>query len=334
MRRILGILCVLLPILVQAQDKEVFSSVLRTNRYTTAPYYVEIDYPKNLPGMIARYRADSTQTIIDYNYTNFNANGIANGYNASQPFFSGDVFQWVDISYRDTNNDGINDTPNNNHLTAHNRYRTSIDPWASATYVPNTATSPSYRTNAKVQGDGVDDHLFKDISPNLTDDFTFIFVMRATNPNPGNYNSFIASSSSTSQQNPNGPRIGGAWQVSTTNDRSTFYFGYCRKTNSGTSWLPLIPFDTQVHVFYIEYDKSANRLLVSVDGVTRVNHTVNTSNGQMGPIIDELRLYRNRNMDTYIAAEFNEFFLAEVLFDESQKRKITNYLLAKWGVSS
>jgi len=310
-----------------AQDFNGFNTVLRTNRLTTAPYYVGIDYPSTLPGLIARYRADSLETIYDDSgrtkkkFPQFHKKtGIVKQCkNAAQEGFELKVFQWLDI------------TGNNNHLTAYDRYRTTIDPDASASYTFSTVTDPNYQTNAKVIGDGFYDHLYKDIDPNLEEDFTFIFVMRATNPNPGGYNSFIASSSHTSQDSPNGPSRAGAWQISTNTDTNNLYFGYCEAYNGATHWLPLINFDTQVHVYYIEYDFSEKKVTISVDGLTKVSHTV--SPGRTGPIIDELRLFRNRNMDTYIAAEFNEFFLADRLFTDGEKLKVTNYLISKWGVS-
>ncbi|PCI06226.1 MAG: hypothetical protein COB81_01480 [Flavobacteriaceae bacterium] len=313
------------------QDFNGFNTVLRTNRLTSAPYYIEIDYPSTLPGLVARYRADDLESIIDDSKPWVNGSGKSPGKKATHHKFNRTVFQWRDISKRDTDGDGIPDKNNNNHLTAYNKYRSFTDANASASYSYNTISSPSYQTNANVSGDGINDHLFKDIEPNLTENFTFIFVMRATNPDPGTWNSFIASSSNTSEDDPNGPSIAGAWQISTNENTDKLFFGYCGKIKNGTNWLPLIDFDTKRHVYYIEYHKPSKKLTIFVDGLAKVSHTVSAEN--IGPIIDELRLFRNRNMDTYIAAEFNEFFLADRLFTTGEKMKVTNYLIYKWGVN-
>lgn len=155
--------------------------------------------------------------------------------------------------------------------------------------------------------------------------------MRATNSSPVEYNSFIASSSNSSTQSPNIPNIAGAWQISTSSNTNNLYFGYCNKKNKGTNWIALIPFDTKVHIYYIQYKISTKLLTISVDGLTKVVHTV--ANGRIGPSIDELRLFRNRNLDTYIAAEFNELFLSKNIFSFTEKLKATNYLIYKWGVN-
>jgi len=313
--------------LLFSQDFNGFNTVLRTNKLTSAPYYVEIDYPSTLTGLIARYRADDLSTIYDNSCKNdkkfpefANKTGIIKKCkNANQKGFIKNVFQWLDIS------------GNKNHLTAYNKYRSDYESEAAPLYIPNDITNPSYSTNATVSGDGINDHLYKDINPNLDGDFTFIFVMRATNPSPGTYDSFIASSSSTNQNNPKGPQIAGAWQISTNNNTSNLYFGYCYERNRGTIWLELLNFDTNVHVYYIQYDVSETRLTISIDGITKIIHTVDKR--KTGPIIDELRLFRNRNMNTNIAAAYHEFFLANRIFTNKEKLKVTNYLIAKWGVN-
>ena len=329
-----------LVLLVQLSfaQKQRFSSVVRTNRLTTAPYYVEIDYPRNLPGLIARYRADSLQTIIDNtNPTVFNANNINQGNNASEAGFNGTVFQWLDISQDDMGND------NNNHLTAHNNNGTATSASNSATYLANAITNPSYRSNATVRGDGNNDHLFVDINPNITQSFTFIFVMQALNSNPGTYNSFIASSTGHNGTNPSGQQSRGAWQISTTADVTRLYFRWAdrrRSNNPGsanynrynTRDLILHNYDTDKHVYYIEYDDTTRELRIEVDGVIIPNGVYTITGTNNSPVIDNLKLWRNRAMNSYLRAEFHEFFLSDEIFDSSQKQLLTNYLLAKWGI--
>ncbi|PCI06230.1 MAG: hypothetical protein COB81_01500, partial [Flavobacteriaceae bacterium] len=200
---------------------------------------VKTDYPSVLPGMIARFRADYKYTIIDDSDVTFGANGEANGKDANHAGFNGSIFQWRDISERDHDNDVT--TPrvkNNNHLTATvitppSNQPLYIHPEGKANYIPNNITTPEYRNNAMVKGvakdkDVTESHLRVDLSPDLNESFTFVFVMRAVNPTATRYGSFIASANGHrgSNFNPKGASSDGSWQISTTLANTPLYFRY------------------------------------------------------------------------------------------------------------
>lgn len=303
---------------------------------------VKTDYPSVLPGMIARFRADYKYTIIDDSDVTFGADGKANGKNGNHVDFNNTIFQWRDISERDHDNDAA--TPrvkNNNHLTATvisppSNQSLYIDSEGIASYIPNNITTPEYRNNAMVKGVGkvediTESHLRVDLSPDLNESFTFVFVMRAVNPTATKYGSFIASADghSGSSTTPKGANSVGSWQISTTLENTPLYFRY--HDGSDTEDIELHNYDTNIHAYYIEYNNLNRNLKIYVDG-NLVSDTVIATDKQ-SPIIRDLRLFKNRNSETYLEAEFHEFFLADTVFSVGQKQLLIEYILAKWGVN-
>jgi len=300
---------------------------------------IDIDYPSVLPGMIARFRADFEDTIIDDTNPNLDQNGEALGNMASQNNFNNNVYQWRDISERDDDNDPTTARiKNNNHLNAstnspfNNGGPILVDQEGIATYTRNNITSPLYRNNATVKGrsNGNRSHLRVDIEPDLNGSFTFVFVMRAVTNNPGTYASFIASSVGTNKTNPSGASVDGSWQISTNWETNNLIFRY--DDSQGTKDdIILHPYNTQIHAYYIEYNDLNRNLKVYVDGILIADKIF--ANNLQSPIIRDLRLFKNRNAETYLEAEFHEFFLADTVFSVNQKQLLIEYVLAKWGVN-
>lgn len=190
------------------------------------------------------------------------------------------------------------------------------------TYICNTLTTPFYKSNACIHGDGINDDMRYDFANDpggvIDNDFTFVFVMKAENPNPGTYNAFISSGT--------GASVNKNWQISTTNDKTKFHL-----LLRGNSTQVIGDYDTQPHVFILQRKTIAGQVHVifKFDG-TEVFDYVSNANGE--PTLSKLKLFRNRNEGTYIEASFFEFFVFTQELTANQEYELSQYLQSKWGI--
>lgn len=189
-------------------------------------------------------------------------------------------------------------------------------------YHCNTIETPFYKSNACIKGDGVNDDLRFDFANDpsgvIDNDFTFVFVMKAEDSTPGNYNSFISSGT--------GASVDKNWQISTTTDVTKFHL-LCR----GNPTRVIGNYDTQPHVFILQRKTISGQIhiIFKFDG-TQVFDYISSANG--APTLSKLKLFRNRNEGTFIEASFYEFFVFTQDLTANEEYELSQYLKSKWGI--
>lgn len=207
---------------------------------------------------------------------------------------------------------------NNRHFYAYGTNTDVVRP----TYSCNTITTPFYKSNGCIHGDGINDDMRFDFASDpsgvIDNDFTFVFVMKAEDPTPGTYNAFISSGT--------GASINKNWQISTTIDKTKFYL-----LLQGNPSQVIGNYDTQPHVFELQRKTISGQIHVifKFDG-TEVFNYISNANG--APTLSKLKLFRNRNEGTYIEASFFEFFVFTQSLTANQDYELSQYLQSKWGI--
>jgi len=289
-------LCLFVSSVVFAQKR---ITVERNPERSSGAYYVE----QNIPSTLTPYLwLDASNPEYFSSDLNLNSNFACPNDNLSP------VRVWKDRS------------GNNRHFTAYVNSGSVNN--ARPTYVCNTISTPFYKSNAHIRGDGINDDMRFDFSSDpsgiIDEDFTFVFVMRAEDNTPGTYNSFISSGT--------GANVNTHWQISTTNDLSNFYL-----LLRGNSTRLIGPYDTNPHVFTLQRKTISSQIHVifKFDGV-QVFDYISTNHGR--PTLKNLKLFRNRNEGTYIEASFYEFFVFTQDLSANQEYELSQYLLSKWGI--
>ncbi len=255
-------------------------------------------------------------------------------------------YLWLDASkdiyFEDNSGDQISCNSTNTHQvkkwldrSGNNRHFEAVSDNASPIYHCDSQTDPYYLFDSKVTADGIDDDMRFDFSSAaagtldglsgvIDQDFTFVFVLEAINPNPLNYNSFIASG--------NSPYIAKNWQISTTNDINNFYFLLRGDDPSNSKEKQIIPYDTDPHVFIIQRYTVGNTIRIKflADGNLAFDESVNSASA---PSLSLIKLYKNRNDGRYLNSNFKEFFVFNEELTSDQQFELEQYLLAKWGVN-
>ncbi len=255
-------------------------------------------------------------------------------------------YLWLESSsetyFKDENGDSISCNEASTHSVStwldrsgNDRHFHSISSASNPTYSCDSQSFPFYTSDASVTGDGTDDEMRVDfetipagaidgLSGILDQDFTFVFVMQAFDPNPGRFDSFIASG--------NSPQVAHNWQIGTVSDTSNFYFSLRGNNNANTWKKELIPFDTNPHVFEIRRYTTGSgeiRVVFYVDGIEVFDDAINAASA---PTLSLLKMYKNRNDEKFIHANFFEFFVFTQDITEDQQFELSQYLLSKWGV--
>lgn len=269
-------------------------TVLRNPERSSGAYFVE----QNIPSTLSPYLwLDASKP--EYFSSNSNSNTTFTCPNDNL----GNTWLWLDKS------------GNNRHFSVFGGNN------ARPTYHCNTIQVPYYKSNAHITGDGINDDLRYDFGANggvINNDFTFVFVMKAEDNTPGNYNSFISSGTGSS--------VNRNWQISTTTDRTNFYL-----LLRGNPTTLIGPYDTNPHVFILQRKTIAGQIHVifKFDGVEVFDY-ISTSHG--APSLSKLKLFRNRNEGTFIEASFYEFFVFTQTMSANEEYELSQYLLSKWGI--
>lgn len=272
-------------------------SVLRNPERTSGAYWVE----QNIPSTLSPYLwLDASNPDYFSSDNNLSTTFLCPQNNASF------VRAWKDRS------------GNNRHFYSYGNNVNSARP----KYYCNTLNFPFYKSNAHITGDGVNDELRFDFSNDpsgvINTDFTFVFVMNAEDPNPSTWDSFISSGTN--------PNVNHNWQISTTSNKNNFYF-----LLKGKPHTLIAPFDTQPHVFILQRKKIGNTIHVifKFDGNQVFSYTTSSA---LAPTLSKLKLFRNRNENTYIEASFSEFFVFTQDLSANEEYELEQYLLSKWGI--
>ena len=221
------------------------------------------------------------------------------GRDANNSNFSGFVSTWVDGS------------GNNRDLRPWNNDYLSVDMSRAPAYVERADIA-----SHSVESDGVDDRLSYDINPDLTTDFTFIYVFTSEDASPDPYDSYFSSSSAAG--------LDGGWQIDAGGGSCP---GSFRLIIAGSETICGSSHDTNQHSILIKYSQVDQEVYFYIDGLLQGNRTTTT------PMqFRELRLFVNRQGTKYQAVEVKQVAIVTSSTTAEDEEDISDYLGCRWNV--